>query len=191
MHKEKSCMQSLFAVTNRFYRNMSPTAWLLMAGFAIAMTTMIVGVGLLQESLTEIQNATNELDIPLLQTMQDTGFTLMACLYFFSIINCMVVANFWIISKRRDFAIRKAFGWRVSVLIGFIAGELLKILFCSVIISIFMIVLLRISMPEYFAFPVTIFILAGTVVILLFTLGLSLIVPVIKMIQIKPREVVE
>ena len=191
MHKEKSCMQSLLAVTNRFYRNMSPTAWLLMAGFAIAMTTMIVGVGLLQESLAEIQKVANELDIPLLQTMQDTGFTLMVCLYFYSIINCMVVANFWIISKRRDLAIRKAFGWSVPGLIGFIAGELLKILFCSMMISVFLIVLLRTSMPEYFAFQVTISILAGTVVILLLTLGLSLIVPVIRIIQIKPKEVVE
>lgn len=180
----------MLAVTNRFYRNMSPTAWLLMAGFAIALTTMIVGVGLLQESLTEIQKAANELDIPLLQTMQDTGFTFMVYLYFFSIINCMVVANFWIINKMRDLAIRKAFGWGVSGLIGFIAGELLKILFCSMIISVFIIVLLRISMPEYFTFPVTISILAGAVIILFLTLGLSLVVPVIRIIQIKPREVV-
>lgn len=46
-------------------------------------------------------------------------------------VNCMTAANFWVITRRRDLAVCKAFGWPGARIIGAVVGELAGILLIS------------------------------------------------------------
>ena len=74
-------------------------------------------------------------DLPIIQTMQNTGLTLSISIYCFSILNSFVVTNYWMITKKRNFAIQKAFGWTNRQLIGQICRNMTSILLISLVIS--------------------------------------------------------
>lgn len=42
---------------------------------------------------------------------EDTGLSFAVVIYLFSIINCIIVSEFWIVQRKREIAVRKAFGW--------------------------------------------------------------------------------
>ena len=90
-------------------RKCRPTTILLAIGFSISIMSVLVGISAINDILTSLAEADQE--IPIFNTMQNTGISLALSIYLFSIVNCLVVTNYWIITKRRDMAIRKAFGW--------------------------------------------------------------------------------
>lgn len=68
-------------------------------------------------------------------TMQNTGQSLAFAIYVFSIAKCLVVTNYWIITRQGDMAIRKAFGWSDWQLICMIIAEMVGMLTISLGIS--------------------------------------------------------
>ncbi len=110
----------------KLQRKCRPTTILLAVGFAISMMSVLVGISAVNTVLTSLRETDS--DAPILITMQGTGLSLAFSIYLFSIANCLVVTNYWIITRRRDMAIRKAFGWSNRSLICSVISEMAVIL---------------------------------------------------------------
>ena len=118
-------------------RKCRPTTILLAIGFSISIMSVLVGISAINDILTSLAEADQE--IPIFNTMQNTGISLALSIYLFSIANCLVVTNYWIITKRRDMAIRKAFGWSNYNLICAVVSEMAEILLVSLCIGFLLI----------------------------------------------------
>ena len=97
-------------------RRCRPTTLMLVLGFAISMTAVLIGISVIHDLLESLASAGQE--APILQTIQNSGLSLALRIYLFSMVNCMTAANFWVITRRRDLAVCKAFGWSGSRIIG-------------------------------------------------------------------------
>lgn len=169
-------------------RQCKPTNLLLIVGFTISLTAVLVGVSTINTLFDELTSA--ESSIPIFQTMQNTGLTLALSVYLFSVINSFVVSNYWIITKQRDFAIRKAFGWTNKQLIGLICKEMASILMVSLFISGILLCLVAQTGSKMLSVKLTPFFILVTLLLLIITLALSVIVPARKIIRIEPAEVI-
>ena len=172
----------------KFRRKATPATLLLTIGFAISLTSVLMGIGTLSALLTDLSSMENE--APIYLTMQNTGLSLALAIYLFSIVNCLVITNYWIITRRRDFAIRKAFGWSSCHLIGLVAAEMAEILAVSLCISIVFLNLLGQWNPTVFHVQLTPIFAVGTLALLLLTLALSITAPIIRILKIRPVEVI-
>ena len=110
-------------------RRCRPTTLMLVLGFAISMTAVLIGISVIHDLLESLASAGQE--APILQTIQNSGLSLALRIYLFSMVNCMTAANFWVITRRRDLAVCKAFGWSGARIIGAVVGELAEILLIS------------------------------------------------------------
>ena len=173
----------------RFKRACKPTTFLLVIGFSISLTAVLVGISAMNSLLPELTAA--EVDLPILQTMQNTGFMLSASIYSFSILNSFVVTNYWIITKRRNFAIRKAFGWTNKQLIDLIGKEMTAILFVSFCISLGILLLIAHMDHDMLSVRLTPAFILETGALMLITLFFSMIVPTRRVFKIEPAEVIE
>ena len=131
-----------------------------------------------------------DIETPILLTMENTGLSLSFSIYLFSIANCLVVTNYWIITKRQDMAIRKAFGWSNKNLMTYITAEMGGILVVSLLLSALALGLLAVWSPEQFAFTITPLFLLGTIGLLLITLCIAVAIPFYRILKIKPAEVI-
>ncbi len=168
-------------------RKCKPTTFLLVVGFAISLTSVWIGissVNSLIHSLSEMDS-----DTPIFLTMQNTGLSLSLAIYVFSIANCLTVTNYWIITKRRDMAIRKAFGWSNRQLMRMILSEMAGTLAISLIISIILLAVLKSRNTAIFSLELTPFFVLSTGGLLLFTLLISVLFPMIRILKIHPAEV--
>ena len=86
-------------------RKCRPTTILLAIGFSISIMSVLVGISAINDILTSLAEADQE--APIFNTMQNTGISLALSIYLFSIANCLVVTNYWIITKRRDMQFAK------------------------------------------------------------------------------------
>lgn len=169
-------------------RKCMPTTLLLIIGFAISLTSVLIGissVNSLISSLSEMDSST-----PIYLTMQNIGLSLALAIYIFSVANCLVVTNYWIITKRRDMAIRKAFGWSDWQLIRMIISEMSGTLAISLIISTCFLAVLGSWNTAMFSIELTLFFVLGTCGLLMFTLCVSVLIPVIQILKIRPAEVI-
>ncbi|MGN0264772.1 MAG: FtsX-like permease family protein [Oliverpabstia sp.] len=107
-----------------------------------------------------------------------------------TVANCLVVTNYWIITQRRDMAIRKAFGWSNRQLIHMIFSEMAGTLGISFLLSLGLLAILSTAAPKLFSIEVTPFLVLGTCVLLLFTLCIAVSIPIIRILKIRPAEVV-
>ena len=169
-------------------RKCKPTTFLLIVGFAISLTSVLIGIS----SVNSLINSLSEMDsdTPIYLTMQNTGLSLSLAIYVFSVANCLVVTNYWIITKRRDMAIRKAFGWSDGQLIRMIISEMAGTLAISFVISICLLAALKNWNATMFSIELTPFFVLGTCGLLLFTLSASVLIPVIWILKIRPAEVI-
>ena len=173
----------------RLRRACKPTTFLLVIGFSISLTAVLVGISAMNSLLPELTAA--EVDLLILQTMQNTGFMLSASIYLFSILNSFVVTNYWMITKRRNFAIRKAFGWTNTQLVRFICKEMLAILFISLCISSGILFLINHTDHNMLSVRLTPTFIMETGALMLITLFFSMIVPTRSVFKIEPAEVIE
>lgn len=169
-------------------RKCRPTTFLLIVGFAISLTSVLIGISSVNSLISSLSETDS--DTPIFLTMQNTGLSLALAIYVFSIANCLVVTNYWIITKRRDMAIRKAFGWSNCQLIRMIISEMAGTLSISLVISIGMLIALRYWNSNMFSIELTPFFVIGSCGLLLFTLSLSVLIPVIRILKIRPAEVI-
>ncbi|MBM6828957.1 FtsX-like permease family protein [Anaerotignum lactatifermentans] len=150
--------------------------------------SVLVGISATNDILTSLAEADQE--IPIFNTMQNTGISLALSIYLFSIVNCLVVTNYWIITKRRDMAIRKAFGWSNYNLICAVVSEMAEILLVSLCIGFLLIEVFSRMTEGIISIHITPFFLCGTLLLLLFTLVISVIIPVIRILKIHPAEAI-
>lgn len=169
-------------------RKCRPTTILLIVGFAISLTSVLIGIS----SVNSVISALSEMDseTPIYLTMQNTGLSLVLAIYAFSIANCLVVTNYWMITQRRDMAIRKAFGWSDWQLIRMIISKMAGTLAISLAISAGLLTALGNWNTAMFSIEFTPFFLFGTLALLLFTLSVSVLIPVIRILKIRPAEVI-
>lgn len=169
-------------------RKCRPTVILLIIGFAISLTSVLIGIS----SINSIISSLSETDskTPIYLTMQNTGLSLALAIYVFSIANCLVVTNYRIITRRRDMAIRKAFGWSDRQLIRMIISEMAGTLAISLGISVVMLAILRAGNTDMFSAEMTPFFVLASCGLLLFTLFVSVLLPVIRILKIRPAEVI-
>ena len=165
-----------------------PTTILLVVGFAISLTSVLIGISSINSILISLSEMDG--DTPIYLTMQNTGLSLALAIYIFSIANCLVVTNYWMITQRHDMAIYKAFGWSNIQLIGAIIADMAGTLFISLCISIAMLGILERWNTALFSMQLTPFFLVGTLILLLFTLAVSTAIPIVKIMKIHPAEVI-
>ncbi len=169
-------------------RKCRPTTFLLIVGFAISLTSVLIGIS----SVNSLISSLSEMDskTPIYLTMQNTGLSLALAIYVFSVANCLVVTNYWIITKRRDMAIRKAFEWSNRQLICLIISEMVGTLTISLVISAGLLAVLGNWDTALFSIELTPFFVIGTCGLLLFTLFVSVLIPAIQILKIRPAEVI-
>lgn len=121
-------------------------------------------------------------------TMQNTGLSLALAIYLFSIANCLVITNYCIISRRREMAVRKAFGWSNRHLTELVVAEMAQILAISLCISVALLALLSHWNQAMFQIHLSPLFVTSTLVLL--TLALSITIPMIRILNIHPAEVI-
>lgn len=169
-------------------RKFKPTTIFLVVGFAISMMSVLLGISMVNSILISL--AETDSDAPILLTMQNMGVSLALSIYIFSIANCFVVTDYWIVTMRKDCAIRKAFGWSNRHLICSVIAEMAEILFVSLCIGFALIMVFSHLVSGFISVNITPFFLCGTLVLLLFTLWLSAIIPIARILKIHPAEVI-
>ena len=169
-------------------RNCRPTTILLMGGFAVSLTAVLIGISSVDAVLSALAQTGSE--APIYATMQNTGLSLALSLYLFSVVNGFAVTNYWIVSRRREMAVRKAFGWSNRQLIGLVIREMAGQLGGSLGISGLLLAILARESGGVFSLRLTPFSLLGTGVLLMMTLFLALLMPGIRILKIRPAEVV-
>lgn len=172
----------------KWKRKCNPATLLLVIGFTISLTSVLIGISLINSILVSLSEVESE--APIYLTMQNTGLSLSFAIYLFSIANCLVVTNYWIITKRRDMAIRKAFGWSNRHLIGFVLIEMSETLAASLCISAVLLILLGRWNSAVFSIQLTPLFVFATLALLLLTLALSVAIPIVRILGIYPAEVI-
>lgn len=172
----------------KFKRKIRPTSILLAIGFSISIMSILIGISTINDILTSLAEANQ--DIPIFSTMQNTGLSLALSIYLFSVVNCLVVTNYWIITRHRDMAIRKAFGWSNCNLICEMVSEMAEILLISLCIGFILIEVFSRMTEGIISIHITPFLLCGTLLLLLFTLVISVMIPVVHIVKIHPAEVI-
>ena len=172
----------------KFRRKCRPTVLLLIFGFAISFTAVLTGISTLQSLLAALSKM--DRDVPIYETMQNTGLSLALAIYVFSIANCLVVTNYWVLARRHELAVRKAFGWTNGQLACLIAWEMTETLAVSLGFSVVLLALLRMGNPGVFSLKLSPFFVLGTLILLLFTLFVSVLIPAVQILQIHPAEVI-
>ena len=73
-------------------RNLRPTNLMLIVGFSVSLTAVLVGVSSVNAILCVLAEASE--DMPIYVTMQNTGLSLAAAIYAFSIVNCLIAVSY-------------------------------------------------------------------------------------------------
>lgn len=167
---------------------LKPTTILLIVGFAISLTSVLIGISAINSVISSLAEMGSE--TPIYLTMQNTCFSLATAIYIFSVANCLVVTNYWMIAQRRDIAIRKAFGWSNLQLTGMITLQIAKMLTVSLVISVIFLSVLATQNAAIFSVELTPFFISGSMMLMLFTLFMSVLIPIIRILKIHPAEVI-
>ncbi len=173
---------------DRLKRKLEAASILLIVGFAISFTAVLIGISSVNSSLIAMEKSGQT--EPVYDTMRQTGMSLAISIYGFSVVNCIVVTNYRMITRRKNMAIKKAFGWSARRLLGEISAEMGVLIMIGLFISVCVLTMLVRWRGDLFSINLTPFFLTGTVALLLLTLMISTIVPFVKIIQIRPAEVI-
>lgn len=176
-------MKHGFIKENRIYR--SPASILLMIGFSISFTAVLIGVSSLNSVLLELGSEDTQAT-PVYSVMENTGMTLAIKLYMFSMVNCIAVSNYWILTKRREILIRKAFGWSDCKLIMIVMREIDHLLAISICISFIAIIILFQSYGNIFSIRISLVFVLEIFAVLVVTVFLAALVPALQIIKMKP-----
>ena len=166
-----------------------PTTILMMIGFSISFTSVLSGISSVDSVLSSISSMNSD-NTPIYSVMENTGMTLALEICLFSIANCLVATNYWIITKHREMAIRKAFGWSNRQLIGLVFKEIGTILILSMAVSSVLLTIISNSDLPILSVQMSIFFIVGTILFLLLTLVVASIIPIRRIMKIHPAEVI-
>lgn len=161
-----------------------PTFILMIVGFFISFMALCIGISYVDMILKQLYLMDNG-DTPIFDVMRNSGIMLSLQIYLFSIVNCLVSTNYWIINKERELSIYKAFGWSGIELIGLIVREFIKLLLICLFISL-LTVMAIINIVE-----INLFFIISMIVLLAVTLFIFLIIPVYRILRLSPAEVIK
>lgn len=109
--------------------------------------------------------------------------------YFFCVLNCMIMSEFWMIQRRKEFAIKKAFGMSNIRIIGQIAASVAVLGVVAFIIFIAGFLILKIfpaaNVPDI-SFSINSLLIAVSSILITFIV--TMIYPVYKIIKFDPAE---
>ena len=170
-------------------RKFGATSILLIIGFIISFTAILIGISSVNSALIVMKKSGQS--APIYDIMQQTGMSLAISIYAFSVVNCIVVTNYWVIARRRSIAIKKAFGWSNFRLLGEISIEMSELIAIGLFISLCMLMILVHWRRDLFSFKLTPFFIIGTIALLILTLVISTVIPFTKIVKIRPAEVIQ
>lgn len=165
-----------------------PTFILMIVGFFISFMSLCVGISIIDMMLKQLDIIENN-GTPIFDVMKNNGVTLSFEIYLFSIVNCLVSTDYWIINKERELCIYKAFGWSNKDLIKLIMKEILFIPLICLLLSVFAVVTVKKS--RYLSIEINIFFVVSVIILLIITLFISLIIPVYRILKLSPSDVVK
>lgn len=111
--------------------------------------------------------------------------------YIFCILNCMVMSEFWIIQRRKELAVKKAFGMSNLRILAQIAGNITALSAVSLVLFILGDLLLALT-PVRSQITITLngFTCLWTVLAVLLTVGVTMIYPVWKVLRFNVAEAI-
>lgn len=165
----------------------SPAILLMIVGYVISFISIFIGISSLEQLLNSLVMM-NETRTPIYSLMENSGVALSFEIYLFSLVNCLVVTNYWIISKRRDLSIYKAFGYSNYDLLKLVLKEMFFILLVCLSISILILFIISKLDVLYIAIKISPVFVLGAIGLLLLGLVVALINPVIRILKISPAE---
>lgn len=166
-----------------------PTTILMMIGFSISFTSILIGISSINSVMVSLSDMDTE-SVPIYSVMENTGMSLALEFYIFSIANCLVVTNYWVITKHREMAIRKAFGWSNQQLILLVISEMSKTLCVSMLLSALLLGIIEIFGANLFSLHLTLFFVLSLAAMLMITLLIASMIPILRILKIKPAEVI-
>lgn len=109
-------------------------------------------------------------------------------LFLFALINTIIISYYWVVVRRREIAIRKAFGASNSSIIGLLAGELLQLIGISAVLAL--IVQILVWTVQGNTIDIQGSIIIGIMLLFSITLAviITMIIPVRYILQIQPSE---
>lgn len=125
-------------------------------------------------------------------TMQKENIKINLIVYIFCIVNCMLMSEFWIIERNKEFAIRRTYGYGQLKLIGGIAKDILVLgvvsLMCYALIHIIIANLIGVRLYEV---KMDIKLVFMIVLINVTALVATLIKPVYRLMKMNPAVILE
>lgn len=167
-------------------RKCRPAVLLLITGFAISMASVLVGISTTEAVLRFA--AEDAASLPVAHTMHNTGLSLAMSVYMFSVVNCAVTANYLVISRKRDLAVCKAFGWTNTDIIQRLAKEISAALTAGLLLGWRITAFFSSHSREIISVEITPFLIVSTLALLVFTKALSMVAPVTHILKIHPAE---
>ena len=165
-----------------------PTFILMIVGFFISFMSLTIGISSIDMILKRLDIIENS-GTPIFDVMKNNGVTLSFEIYLFSIVNCLVSTDYWIINKERELSIYKAFGWSDRELIKRVMKELMIILLICLLLSILTVG--AVIQTEYFSIEINYFFILSMTILLIVTLFISMFIPVYRILKISPAEVIK
>lgn len=169
-------------------RKCRPAVLLLITGFAISMASVLVGISMTEAVLRSA--AEDAASLPVAQTMHNTGLSLAMSVYMFSVVNCAVTANYLVISRKRDLAVCKAFGWTNTDIMWRLAKEFSAALAAGLLLGWRITAFFSSLSRGIISVEITPFLIISTLALLAFTQILSMAAPVVQILKIHPAEVI-
>ena len=108
--------------------------------------------------------------------------------YAFCLINSVLVSYFWIIARRKEIAIRKAFGYGNFKIIVMLFGDMLKMMLTALIIFLAVYMAGSYWFSNLLHIYVNLRTLAGVIIVMLVTSAISIIYPAVKVLKMKSAQ---
>lgn len=109
-------------------------------------------------------------------------------LFLFALMNTIIISYYWVVVRRREIAIRKAFGASNFSVIGMMAGELLKLIGFSAVIALVVQTLVWMVQGNGIGAQNSILILVTLLLAITVAVIIGMIIPVRYILQIQPSE---
>ena len=174
---------------DRIKKLCKPTTILMIVGFSISFASVLIGISSINSVMVSLSDMDTD-SVPVYSVMENTGMSLALELYIFSIANCLVITNYWVITKHREMAIRKAFGWSNQQLMFLVISEMNKTLCVSMLLSALLLTIIEIFGANLFSLHLTPFFILSLAAMLVLTLLIASIIPILRILKIKPAEVI-
>ena len=150
-------------------RKCRPTTILLAIGFSISIMSVLVGISAINDILTSLAEADQE--IPIFNTMQNTGISLALSIYLFSIVIALWLQLLDYYEASRPWQSVKRSAGQIITSFAPVVSEMAEILLVSLCIGFLLIEVFSRMTEGIISIHITPFFLCGTLLLLPFYIG--------------------